>query len=82
MKIIQNDYMASLSYPIEFTLSLFKNEIIESREKINLRRLKTKILDEILQFSDLQSKVLKTQTQNILFGEIIFCRSHHFKHLS
>ena len=38
MKIIQNDYMASLSYPIEFTLSLFKNEIIESREKINLSK--------------------------------------------
>ena len=40
IKIIQNDYMASLSYPIEFTLSLFKNEIIESREKINLRNWK------------------------------------------
>ena len=37
-----------------------------------LRRLKTKILDEILQFSDLQSKVLKTQTQDIFFAKSIF----------
>ena len=57
------------------------NYLSDQYEKF-LRRLKTKILDEILQFSDLQSKVLKTETQNILFGEIIFCRSHHFKHLS
>ena len=40
--------------------------------KTELRRLKIKILDEILQFSDLQSKVFKTQTQNIFFHEIIF----------
>ena len=47
-----------------------------------LRRLKTKILDEMLQFSDLQSKVFKTQIQDIFFREIIFCKSRHFKHLS
>ena len=33
----------------------------------DLRRLKTKILGYILQFSDFQSKVFKTQTQDIYF---------------
>ena len=38
----------------------------------SLRRLKYKLLDEILQFSDLQSKVFKNQTEDIFFTKSFF----------
>jgi len=43
-----------------------------------LRRPKTK---NIGYSSDFQSKAFKNQTEDLVFLEIIFCKSHHFKHL-